>query len=142
MPKEYIVDSSVILKWLNSYQEENLDEARSLLKAAEIGEIFLFSSDLCVYEIFNVLVRGKQLSKKPLQEAIQDFWRFPLMLLTTDEKTSVLSANFALEQGITVYDAVFLALAFEHQMPLISSNTKHHKTSDGMTVIPLRECVI
>ncbi len=137
MAAQYIVDSSVILKWLNGSKEEDLEQALELLYWGETEKAYLFSSELCIYEVFNVLVRGKLLRGKILEEALEVFWRLPLILLATDQATSQASARIAVEQNITMYDAVFLSLAFQHDIPLITSNIKHHKSTDTCNVIPL-----
>lgn len=137
MPKEYVVDASVIIKWLNQYKEEDLDSAEKVLESASRGDIFLFTPDTAVSEVGNVLVRGKELKTSELQETLEAFWQLPLMVMATDDKLMETASTIATADHITFYDANYLALSFMHNMPLITSNLKHQRGSKEIQVIPL-----
>lgn len=57
-----VLDSSVIIKWLNRQEEENLSQSDKLLDELEIGKIFVFVPHLAMFEIGNALLKGKRLS--------------------------------------------------------------------------------
>lgn len=139
MITEFVVDASVIFKWLNQTNEEDIDQAIELLHQAKLENIYLFTSDLAVHEVMNALIRGKGVRGEMLKEAINRFWQLPLHVLVTDDMVTETAAIVAVEQGITFYDSVYLALAFGQAMPLVTANTKHHKKLPDTEVIALAE---
>ena len=57
-----VVDSSVIVKWLNATDEQNLEEADQILADAIKDNVELIAPELAKYEIGNVLLLKKKLS--------------------------------------------------------------------------------
>ena len=49
--KTLIVDSSVIVKWLNQTKEQNLEQADKILSEAREGKIQLIAPELAKYEV-------------------------------------------------------------------------------------------
>lgn len=140
--ENFVVDASVILKWLNDEGEESLDLALDILKEAKQGNTVLFAPELVASEVGNALVRGKKLRGEPLRLATTVFWELPLALITIDRWLTETAAFIAQEKSISFYDASYLAVAYNHRMPLISANVKHHKSFGDITVIPLSEWVV
>lgn len=137
MPEPYILDASVIVKFLNQTNELEALEAADLLYQAMQGKVVLFSIDLVVHEVLNALVCSKKLREEKLHEALVGFWSLPLQCMVVDEKLTQTAAVFATAYGITVYDAVYLALAFDQDMPLITANPKHQKPFGELQVLTL-----
>lgn len=137
MTKEYVVDASVVIKWLSQHNEEDVDMAEKILQSASKGDIFLFAPDTVVSEVGNVLVRGKGLKTRQLQETLEVFWQLPLLIMATDDKMMETASTIAAADQITFYDANYLALSFLRHMPLITSNLKHQRSSEEVRVIPL-----
>lgn len=135
----YIVDASVIVKWLNQEREQNTKEAFDILVGAAQGSIELHTSDLAVHEVLNALIRGKGMTKRNLQIAIEAFFQLPLSIIATDEQIAAPAALIAERQKITFYDAIYLALALEFEYPLITANPKDQKSGGGIDVLPLSE---
>ena len=53
--KTLVVDSSVIVKWLNQTKEQNLEQADKILNQARDGLVDLIAPELAKYEVGNVL---------------------------------------------------------------------------------------
>ena len=139
MIQQYIVDASVGVKWLNQTRENHADKAMALLNVAKAKQCELISSNLLLYEICNVLIRGKRLCQIELWSAIHDFFSLPLRLAVTDEDLALETARLAEEYSMTFYDAIYVALAIEHQAILITENTKDQARVGGHIVRHIKD---
>ena len=132
-----VVDSSVVVKWINSQNESNLQQADKLLKANQRGESKLYVPELTKYEVGNVLWK-KGLDRTTAKASLATLYSLPLYFITQDEIQAQETLEIALRNGITFYDASFIALAKYLNAPLITDNPKHQKKYTGITVIPLQ----
>ena len=132
-----VVDSSVVVKWINSQNESNLQQADKLLKANQRGESKLYVPELTKYEVGNVLWK-KGLDRTTAKASLATLYSLPLYFITQDEIQAQETLEIALGNGITFYDASFIALAKYLNEPLITDNPKHQKKYTGITVIPLQ----
>lgn len=137
MARTYILDASVIVKWLNKEREESTREAEDILDAAHHGKHGLAACDLAVHEVFNVLIRSKGVKGRDLERAVDRFFNLPIKLLRTDIMCTAKAAMIAEDASITFYDAVYLAQANTCGVPLITANPKHQRSRAGIVVIPL-----
>ena len=129
-----VVDSSVVIKWLNQVDEKHLEQSNLLLNQLERAAIIIFAPELVKYEMGNALLKGKQLSQSESADALNLFYGLPLQLLEMNEDLAVSSYRIAHQYGITFYDTVFLALAQKLNCPLISDNIKHQGKAVEVTV--------
>jgi len=136
---KFTVDTSVVVKWLNQEGEDNTTQALSLLHAAKRNELLLFSSDLLPIEVINVLIWSKKLQNNLLEEAIHDLFSFPVQLITTEEELASEAGKIAQENRITAYDAIFLAVAYKQNIPLITANPKHQARFKKIPVFDVAE---
>lgn len=133
-----VVDSSVIVKWVDRSREKLLKQAESVLEDGVNGHLHLLAPDLSWYEVGNVLV-NKGLSAERAKTALTFLYSLPLefvpMSLDVAENTYVFAKRFR----ITYYDAAFAALAAEMGALLITDNVKHQGQVKGIQVVPLEE---
>lgn len=62
----YVVDTSIVVKWLNTERENDIELANRLLEDALNGKIELVAPELVKYEVANVLLFSKNyLQMKP-----------------------------------------------------------------------------
>lgn len=139
MCKEFVIDASVVVKWLNQEREDLTELAQDILLKAENEEIFLFAPDLIVHEVLNVLVKAKGLRGQQIENAVDDFWELPLSIFSTDFLTSATASLIASPTTMSFYDAVYVALAMNNQQPLITHNSKHQGVIKDIEVIALSE---
>lgn len=136
-PVRFVVDASVIVKWLNQESEDDAGAALELLRSAHEGRTNLFTSDLAPHEVINALVRGKKLKGHFLEEAVKLFYSLPLTFMPTDYLTAASAAIIASEHNITFYDAVYISLILDEQTPLVTANPKHQRVLAHLPVIPV-----
>lgn len=133
----FVLDTSVIVKWLNRDREAYTEEAEDILKNAFDRTCSLFISDLTLHEVFNALIRGKRLQGTALQQAVETFWLFPFTVVQTDQQLASIAALIAEQDSITFYDAIYCAIAFDYSIPLITANPKHQRSRQGVVAVPL-----
>lgn len=135
----FVVDASVIVKWLNQDREEHTHQAMLLLELCAQGTVRLFTTDLAVHEVLNALIRGKGLKGKRIEQAVEAFFQLPLVSRPTTLKITATAALLAEQKRITFYDAVYLALAHDVDAPLVTANPKHHKPFGRIRTIPIAD---
>ena len=105
----YVVDASVILKWvLGDERESDQDKAMDLLDAWVGGRAELLAPSLWEYEVGNFLGRlfpGQAFEKMALIVNLK-FSSIPLT-----ESMHRLCLDWMARNGVTFYDACYLALA-------------------------------
>lgn len=135
----YVVDASVAVKWLNMEREEATREALALLRGAVERRWQLVSSDLLPHEVSNALLRGKGLRGAFLEEAIDLFFSLPVITVRTDLALARTAAVIAEEYAITFYDAIYVAIAYERSLPLITANIRHQGRASRVTVLDVAQ---
>lgn len=121
----YVVDASVILKWvLGDEQERDHDTALRLLDAWGAGEAELVVPTLWQYEVGNFL--GRELPGEAMEK--MDIL-LNLRIQTLDLNKDMIQRCFAwMEQhGVTFYDASHLAVASEIQAILLTADGRFVK---------------
>lgn len=120
--ERYVVDASVILKWvLGEEQESDQDLALKLLDTWAAGIAEFVAPSLWQYEVGNFL--GRELR----DEAIEKMnLLLDLGIQSVDLSNTIIERCFAwMEQhAVTFYDASYLAVAFEIQGTLITADDK------------------
>lgn len=134
-----IIDSSVIIKWLNSDHEENLDFADNILVDAQNDKVELVTPELAKYEVGNVLLFGKNLSPKQARIILIKFYDLPLSFISESEELAKETFELAFNLKITYYDAAFLSLAKKYETTLVTDNVKHQGRTSEIKVIPLSQ---
>ncbi len=123
---EVVLDASVVLKWFASEQRGSV-EARELRNEYEGGRLSVVVPHLAFVELLNVAGRRWSWDEEALVEladALDD------LLFDVGEPGLPLVASWV-ARGLTAYDAVYLALAEERGIDLV--------TDDEMIVEVARE---
>ena len=124
--KAFIVDSSVVAKWLPPLNNEPLaSEARVLLADWTRGKIELSVPDLLLIEVANVLWKATRAGRCKAVEA-----RAALKILIScglpvaASATLLETARIGIEYERTVFDSIYVALAVESGRELITADEK------------------
>ena len=134
-----VIDSSIIVKWLNRKDEENLTQADQILNDTKNGKVDLIAPEIAKYEVGNVLLKGKQLTPMQAVVSLRTVYSLPITFITESENLAKETFNLAYDLGITYYDASFLSLAKQYDATLITQNIKHQGKSTDIEVKSLRE---
>lgn len=140
-PRQIVVDSSVIVKWLSTENEDHISQADQILKDVESGKVEVFTSELAKFEIGNALLKSKKLSSQQAKVPLATLYHLPIEFrrLAGEEANKVY--NLAARNNLTYYDASFVALAIGLDASLITDNVKHQGKVQGATVISLADYV-
>ena len=57
-----VVDSSVIVKWVNTQKEDNINQANKVLEDAKTDGVELYTREVAKYEVRNALLVKKGLN--------------------------------------------------------------------------------
>ncbi|MDD5659494.1 MAG: type II toxin-antitoxin system VapC family toxin [Actinomycetota bacterium] len=136
---EYVLDSSVLVKWFSSYNEGHRDKAMSLLNLYKEGKVDLYIPELAVCEISNALRYNKNFDENEVKTILKFFMNLELTTVNLNEEIIIKSLGISYEDNITVYDAIFIALSSILKIPLITANPKHLKAKTGRNIILLQE---
>lgn len=134
-----VIDSSVIVKWLNRQDEENLTQADQILDDTRNGKVDLIAPEIAKYEVGNVLLTGKQLTSAQASISLGTTYSLPITFVTESEDLAKETFDIAYDLGITYYDASFMSLAKQYDATLITENIKHQGKSKDIAVKSLAE---
>ncbi len=129
----YVVDSSVVFKWFSTEGEQSVAEALELLAAHGRAEIRLSAPALMPFEVLNAL-RCAGLDAGQLRRAAESLTELEVELVVPDGELLVESGRIALQEGLTVYDASFVALAKLCDCELVSADRKAFQNVEACRV--------
>lgn len=133
-----VVDSSVIVKWLNQENELFLKEADRLLDDRRRGKIILHTLELVKYEVGNA-INYKGMDETATLSVIILFYSLPIIFHQMEEELALDTGELAKKMSITYYDASFLALAKQLKAKLVTDNPKHQKKQKDILVTPIEK---
>ncbi|MDR3566505.1 MAG: type II toxin-antitoxin system VapC family toxin [Syntrophobacteraceae bacterium] len=118
----HVVDASVILKWvLGEEREAEWNKALGLLNDWVGGRVELMAPDLWVYEVGNFL--GRRLPEQAL-EKMELLFNLKFSSIALTENMLRLCFHWMAENGVTFYDASYLAVAEETKSILVTADAK------------------
>ena len=130
------VDASVLVKWYAPEKEENLEQAYDLYKAVQSFEIRAITSDLLIFELSNALLKGKKHRASEIKEALDTFFQTPIETVPTDSALIKNAVEIAERHELTVYDAIYVALAKRFGCQLLTANPRcHSRIKDGAILL-------
>jgi predicted nucleic acid-binding protein len=134
-----VVDTSVIIKWLNYDNENYVEQADKILKDAQLGKITLIAPILAKYEAGNVLLLSKHLSTVQANSVLALLYILPITFVEETLLLAKQTFDLADRAKITYYDASFMALARQFDAMLITDNVKHQGKLDEVRVRALKD---
>jgi len=136
---QYILDSSVIVKWFSHDGEKNVDKALRLMDLYERSIIEITIPDLSLYEIANALRYNKNFSPEDVKKVIATLEDMGLNILGINGELMALAIDIAFKDNITVYDAIFISASNVTMMPLVTANPRHQKNLKRGNIIILED---
>ncbi len=122
MAAKIVVDTSVLIKWFKTRDEELLDEARKLLAEIEAQGVQVHVPALLLYEVGSTLLVKTRLGLAALDETIKRLEELPLVVAPPATPLLKRAVRLAREFSLTFYDASFLALAVELGCPCVTAD--------------------
>ncbi len=119
--RQVVIDSSIAVKWLKPQGELHVDEAFALLEAHRIGEIELTAPTHLLLEAMNALWSHHATAER-LHEALGQLLGLRMTLIPPDAALLQRAAELAVSHRLTIYDAVFAALAESLDSDLVTDD--------------------
>jgi predicted nucleic acid-binding protein len=134
----YVVDASVLVKWF--MEEEGRDRALALRQLHTSRRSAIFISELTFLEILNVIRYSPKSNEEDGAEALHVLQNLRLQVRPIDFDLLRKANVIAWAYRITIYDALYVALAEQVGYPLITADDVMVKKMKGHSiVVPLRE---
>lgn len=132
----FVVDTSVAIKWFTYTDEAYIFQARQLILDIQSGKIIILAPSILLTELANVFLLSKKLTGLQIKTAIEIVDNSRIAIAAVNKEIIISAVTLADKHEITVYDAVFLALAKQWNCRLISADQKSHgKITDGSVVM-------
>ncbi len=122
MAGKIVIDTSVLIKWIKTKNEDLLKEARRLRTTIERRPLDVHVPALLLYEVGNILLLKTDLDVAGLDIALSDIEALPFIVAPPATPLLRRAARLGKELGLTFYDASFLALAVELNCPLVTAD--------------------
>lgn len=117
-----VVDSSVSHKWLCQHGEHCFEQAFEVLWSHRLGELTLVAPAILHIELTNSLRYSKYLTEDDTLGLIDALDELDIELIESTPQRLAAAARFSYRHHISIYDALFLALAEELRCPLITAD--------------------
>ena len=116
-----VVDTSVALKWLKPQGERHVETALALLDEHQSGAHVLHAPDHLLLEVMNALW-SHNASAEQIERAVELLRKLHIAFVEPDDRLLASAATLAAEHRITVYDAMFAALAGSLDCELVTDD--------------------
>lgn len=133
MPDKYILDSSIIAAVF--FQEKSSSKAEQIVSSSE-----LITVDLAMAEVSNVAwkrIKIFQDDREIIYEALKksvEFIKTACQVIRTEELIEE-AFSIALNENVTIYDALFLAASQKINVPLLTLDKRLAKTSQEVELL-------
>lgn len=134
----YVVDASVLIKLF--IPEILSDKAVEFFSSVDLEDSLLIAPDLIFPEIGNILwkkAKFKELASREIVEIINAIELFPLKI-EPSKPVFRLAVEIGMNHGITVYDAIYIALARIYDASLATAD---RKLIEALQATEFAECV-
>jgi predicted nucleic acid-binding protein len=117
-----VLDANIVLKWFLKEQDSN--KAINLKRKIIDGELIAIAPDLILYELANALRYKKGYKPELVSEAINAIIDLDMEIIVPTESLIKESAIISFEKDISIYDAIYVALAKETGYNFITADKK------------------
>ena len=124
MALKIVVDTSVLIKWFKTRDEELLREAGQLLEEVERLSVEKHVPALLLYEVGNILLLKTRLGLAALNDTVERLEALPFVVAPPATPLLKRALRLGRELSISFYDASFLALAVELDCPFVTADQR------------------
>jgi predicted nucleic acid-binding protein len=120
-----VLDASIVLKWFLKEQ----DSSKAIKIKSEIidGELIAIVPDLILYEIANALRYKEGYDSESVSEAINAIIDLDMEIIVPTESLLKESAEISFEKDISMYYAIYVALAKETGYNFITADQRLYR---------------
>jgi predicted nucleic acid-binding protein len=132
MASKIVIDTSVLIKWFKTRNEDLLREAEDLLEKIEAKHVEVHVPALLLYEMGNILLLKTRLGPAALDEALERLERLPFVVAPPALPLLRRAARLGHRLRLTFYDSSFLALAIELDCPFVTADRQLFERSRSL----------
>jgi predicted nucleic acid-binding protein len=133
----YVLDASVAAKWFTRHEEEDRRKAVALRDLHRRGRCRLVVPELCLLEILNVLRFSPRAEESDGALALSATEQLRLRTEPLDWDLLRKANAIAWAYGVTLYDAVYVALAEKIGFPLLTADEALARKMRGHSMVVL-----
>jgi predicted nucleic acid-binding protein len=137
MVRRAVVDTSVAFKWLCPRDEHGTEEAASLLYAHRAGDVALCAPATFLVELANAVRCSPHFAPEDTLTTIRELEKLAIAVADATPERLAAAAGLSYEHKMSLYDALFLALAEELECPLVTADRKAFANLDTKVEIRL-----
>lgn len=134
-----VVDSSVIVKWFAKQDEADRPQALFIRKRFLSHQLNLIVPDLVFYEIINVLKTKKEVEGQDAKETIKFLFAHPFYTVWPSQALFLSALKIAYDHELTIYDAIYVALAQGVACSLITADKKLQSKCKSLDICLLKD---
>lgn len=127
---DFLIDTSVVIKWFTP--EIDSEKARVLLDLISKQENQLILPNFAQLELVNVLKIGKGFGPSQIEQAINTFFDLNPHFVEIDRQYALNISDLMDEKRITSYDAAFIVLSREWNLPVFTADYQHFEKSPNV----------
>lgn len=136
----YVLDASVLTKWFVEHNEPDRDRALALKDLHVSGRSIIHITELAFLEVLNAIRFGTKAKEEHGARALAGLEGLHLNVTDTNFQLLRKANAIAWAYKITIYDALYVALAEQLGYPLITADDVMVKKLKGHSIaVPLRE---
>lgn len=130
--KNYVLDTSVVIKWFSEYDEDDLDKAISLRDEIVESRCAITVPCQMLYELANALRYNPRFKDSDVKNAVKSILDMGFDMREIDSAVMELAIETAFKFRTTMYDAYFLALSRTESKPFITADYKFAEQVKGL----------
>lgn len=123
--EKVVLDTSVVVKWFVA--EKDSKKALKLLRSYQNERLKIFLPEIASLELANALFFGAGYQGEILQDALHAFYSLKFSLVPLNEAFIQGARPYMENYQIAIYDALFIFLADQLGISLITADKKHHQ---------------
>lgn len=131
----YVVDASVLTKWFVEHDESDRERALALKEFHVSGRSTIYATELAFLEVLNAIRSGSRATEEHGARAIAGLEGLHLKVADTDFQLLRKANAIAWAYKITIYDALYVALAEQLGYPLITADEVMLKKLKGHSIV-------
>ena len=117
-----VIDASILVKWFVA--EDDTENALRLRNDYLGKNVHFIAPDLAIYETANALFNNKKFANEEVHLAVHDLHQCGIEFLAPDAELIADTVKIAKTCKLTIYDAVYAALAQRTGYTLVTSDLK------------------
>jgi len=130
-----VLDASVIYKWYAD--EDNSDKANKILEDYKSGKIEVSIPDLLILELSNALKFNPKITSSEINEIIDNIYALELNIIIPTIELIKSAVKLSYDYEITIYDAIYLALAKDLEFEFITADKKLYNKIEDVKFVKL-----